>query len=149
MKFKLILFALLCLPLLAEAQFSGLSSNDSLYVKTLAGTKIVDKAFVDATLDTSQTVFTGHHKTFYVLLQSKDSARIFLNYQLSLDGVTFSPTVQGDSLNTTSNTGNVKAVDYTARFLGTPFIRMVYDVQTTGLGFSSATYTALFVRKIF
>ena len=141
---KRTLFALLFLVgIPAWAQ----QNNSTDFLFDITQGRIENKAYAAATLDTTNTIDVTKFSSVHVAIQSKDSASIYVNYQTSLDGVTWGVSTVKDSLSTASNAGDVKTIDFTATVGGAPFVRFIISQNVFRLGYSSATYSAVVTRK--
>lgn len=107
------------------------------------------RTYTASTLDTSIAYATSDYKNTYVTVQSKDSARCHVKYQLSVDGTTWGVSATKDSLSTTTDGGDLKSMDFTAQILGSPYVRYIFDFTVSGVpqGTTTNTYTAILTRR--
>lgn len=149
---KKLIFALFLLPIVAFSQSVNKSENilrkDSTSVNK-SKTSIINRTYTSSTIDTSVVYNAVDWKNIYVAVQSKDSARIHIKYQLSSDGSTFGLLTTKDSLSTTQAAGDLKTVDLTSTILGSPYFRLIFDCTVAGVaqGTTTNTYTAVLTRK--
>jgi len=135
--------------LIVAAVLLGLGfSNRWAVMRDYKGTEIWRKAYTASTLDTTQWLATGNYTSVYLALASEDSASIHVYYQLGIS----TDTVLGvqtlyDSLNTASNTGNIKVINMTTVCAAAPYVRFVFDGTAFRLGVTSAKYTASYMLK--
>lgn len=144
------IFLILFFPFLAFAQTPRQDANEDMILARNMNvgnttTKIQNIAYDSTSTDTTQWIYLGDHANVYVTIQTKDSARFLIKYQLSVDRVALGTLTTIDSLVTTSNTGGLKSINLTTSSLGAPWARLVFAATVLVAnqeGVSSATYTA-------
>lgn len=113
--------------------------------------KISGRAYTTSTIDTSIAYPCKDWKSFYVTVQSKDSASCIIKYQISIDSggataPTWSAIATKDTLTTVEDGGSVKPVDLTDQVLGATWVRVILDFTSGDQGVTSATYSATIKR---
>ncbi len=110
---------------------------------------LLNRTYRSTTLDTSIVYQAVDWKNIFVTVQSKDSARCRISYQLSADGTTWGVATTKDSLSTTSSVGDLKTVNITDQILGSPYFRLIFNFTITGIpqGTTTNTYTAILTKK--
>ena len=146
------------LAILATATaFSQQAASNEFVVRRATGpvaTSVISgRAYTGSSIDTSIAYPCTDWKSFFVTVQSKDSASCLIKYQISADSGTgytamnWSAIATKDSLATTSNTGSAKSVDVSGQILGARWVRFIFDFTSGTLqGTDAATYEAIFKR---
>lgn len=113
------------------------------------GAVLSNRTYRSTTLDTSIVYQAVDWKNVFVTVQSKDSARCRISYQLSADGTTWGVATTKDSLSTVTATGDLKSVNITDQILGSPYFRLIFNFTITGVpqGTTTNTYSAILTKK--
>lgn len=142
----LILSVVLCVGV-ASGQ---LTSNHENYLhKDMDASSAAIQNVAYGTADTTEWIYLTPYEEVYLSVQSKDSATILIKYQLSVDRVALGTLTTIDSLQTTSNAGNLKTINVLTVAGGAPYVRYVLAKSALAfpLGTSTATYSAVVTKK--
>lgn len=125
-----------------------LQRKDSTGMTTLMNL-LDNKTYTATTKDTTIAYACTDWKNTFVTVQSLDSARVHIKYQLSADGTNWGTIATKDSLSTVVATGHIQTLDMTAQVLGARFLRFILDFTVTGVpqGTTTNTYDAILTRK--
>lgn len=126
MKRLLILFFVIC-----SVGYGQVSNKAEVMVRKdtakVFKVSLSDRAYNSLTIDTTIVYQAEDWKNVYVTIQSEDSARCRIKYQLSTDGSTWGVMATKDSLSTAEATGDLKSVDLTANIIGAQYFRIAFD----------------------
>ena len=113
---------------------------------------ISGRSYSASRLDTTIAYPCADWKSFYVTVQSKDSASCIIRYQISADSggvstMSWSASAIKDSLSTTNNAGDVKSADVSGQVLGAKWVRFIFDFTSGATqGSTTNTYSATLKR---
>jgi hypothetical protein len=147
---KVLMFVVMSCALFAQSS----NKREAIIRKDTAGIYAVElttRTYTSSTIDTSIAYAMTDYKNTFVTVQSLDSARCRISYQLSADGTNWGVATTKDSLATATATGDLKTVDVTTQIAGSPFARFIFDFTITGTpqGTITNTYDAVLTRKNF
>ena len=149
-------FLLVALALVSTTAFAQQGPTNDFLIKRATGpaalTVISGKAYTTSTSDTTMAYACSDWKSFFVTVQSRDSASILIKYQISADSgggsaINWSAIATKDSLSTTNNAGDAKSVDVSGQILGAKWVRFIFAGNSGATqGTTTNTYEAIFKR---
>lgn len=152
---RILSLSLIAICLCIGQAFSQVSGRDEFITKRvtngiaiLSKTALNNVTYTASTSDTSISYNTRGWKTFFVTVQSKDSADLLIKYQLSLNDSTWSAIATKDSLTTATDTGDLKTVDLSSAIGGALYVRVIIAQNASyRLGTTTPKYLATFGRR--
>jgi len=139
---KKLLFLLLFLPVVALSQ----QKNDRSFYVYQDTAEVLNRAYVNSQVDTCKIYGVLGYNETHLGIQTKDSAEVYVKYQLSVDGgTTWGALTTKDSLIATA--AAAKVFDLSSTVSGATHIKLHFAFEAAGNGVTSATYTARLVQR--